>query len=97
MSELESGLVDVLRPLVESSETKVQAVLASQKGLEKELQRLSQELARFVTAADGPSLEHYVSKLTDTRQRLTSAEALILASQKRLFDMKVAYEKKKGV
>eukprot|EP00297_Palpitomonas_bilix_P023526 CAMPEP_0113910136 /NCGR_PEP_ID=MMETSP0780_2-20120614/27322_1 /TAXON_ID=652834 /ORGANISM="Palpitomonas bilix" /LENGTH=80 /DNA_ID=CAMNT_0000906187 /DNA_START=1 /DNA_END=243 /DNA_ORIENTATION=- /assembly_acc=CAM_ASM_000599 len=80
MSELESGLVDVLRPLVESSETKVQAVLASQKGLEKELQRLSQELARFVTAA-----------------RLTSAEALILASQKRLFDMKVAYEKKKGV
>eukprot|EP01130_Rhizamoeba_saxonica_P000244 TRINITY_DN10225_c0_g1_i1.p1 TRINITY_DN10225_c0_g1~~TRINITY_DN10225_c0_g1_i1.p1 ORF type:complete len:116 (-),score=17.29 TRINITY_DN10225_c0_g1_i1:48-353(-) len=64
------GLMGVLKPVVEECDQRIQDVFVSQADLSQQIELLSDALSEFVDASNTPSLNDYIQKLSQSRQRL---------------------------
>ncbi|RIA93926.1 Snapin/Pallidin-domain-containing protein [Glomus cerebriforme] len=66
------GLMTLLTPVIEEMDSRIVAVKASQKELNKEIERLLAELQLFVEATESPPIQPSIQKLVTARKKLTT-------------------------
>jgi len=91
------GMLDTLKPIVEETDARVQAVFTAQATLQREIQRLSKELDVFAEQSQTPSLMPYVNKLAQAKHRMDNIHRILQATRDRLHRLERLFLSSPGV
>eukprot|EP00039_Didymoeca_costata_P012431 m.179668 g.179668 ORF g.179668 m.179668 type:complete len:115 (+) comp15480_c1_seq10:3199-3543(+) len=88
------GLMTLLGPVTKTIDESVKAVYDSQSDLEKKLDALQEELAKFQGMPEIPEvLEKYTQKLAASRRKITQTNSLLATVQDRVQKLNVQAKK----
>eukprot|EP01120_Amphizonella_sp_Union-15-10_P012834 TRINITY_DN5800_c0_g1_i1.p1 TRINITY_DN5800_c0_g1~~TRINITY_DN5800_c0_g1_i1.p1 ORF type:complete len:114 (-),score=18.60 TRINITY_DN5800_c0_g1_i1:44-385(-) len=86
------GLMRLLQPVVNECDTRIKGVFKSQADLSQQIDKLSDELEKFMDLSKTPALAPYVQKLINARNRLTKINLMLGTIMERLTNIQTLVE-----
>jgi len=79
-----NGLMQLLLPVIQDSDSHIRAVMDSQNALSQQIDLLNYELQKFAAISQTPVLTPYVTKLADSRRRIFALNTTMTTINERL-------------
>eukprot|EP01121_Diplochlamys_sp_Union-15-3_P002945 TRINITY_DN1277_c0_g2_i1.p1 TRINITY_DN1277_c0_g2~~TRINITY_DN1277_c0_g2_i1.p1 ORF type:complete len:136 (-),score=24.97 TRINITY_DN1277_c0_g2_i1:136-543(-) len=86
------GIMRLLKPVVTECDTRIKGVFQSQSDLSAQIDRLSEELEKFMDLSKTPALAPYVQKLVNARNRLNNINVTLSRIMDRLTNIQNTVE-----
>jgi hypothetical protein len=83
-SALSESILSLVKPMVEKTDSSIQAAIDSQAQLSQQIDRVASELQTFLSVSQLPSFDAHVKRLSEVRRRTANVSGTLERVQARL-------------